>query len=84
MQAKLTREMEERRASRRNLVKGADRSDKIRTYNYAQERVTDHRIGLSIKNLTSVMEGDGIQEFVAAMRRDHEESQMEDMLLEDL
>ncbi|KAJ6597038.1 hypothetical protein DFH09DRAFT_1133459 [Mycena vulgaris] len=83
MQAKLTREMEARRASRRNLVKGADRSDKIRTYNYAQERVTDHRIGLSLRNLTSVMEGDGLQDFVAAMKRDHEESQMEDMLQEE-
>ncbi|KAJ7449955.1 peptide chain release factor 1 [Mycena latifolia] len=83
MEAKLTREMEERRASRRNLVKSADRSDKIRTYNYAQERVTDHRIGLSLRNLTSVMEGDGLQDLLAALRRDHEESQMEDMLLEE-
>ncbi|KAJ7087894.1 hypothetical protein C8R44DRAFT_820088 [Mycena epipterygia] len=83
MQAKLTREMEARRASRRNLVKSADRSDKIRTYNYAQERVTDHRIGLSLMNLTSVMEGDGLQDFLAAIQRDHEESQMEEMLLEE-
>ncbi|KAJ6623456.1 hypothetical protein B0H10DRAFT_1786576 [Mycena sp. CBHHK59/15] len=83
MDAKLTREMAERRASRRSLVKGADRSDKIRTYNYAQERVTDHRIGLSLMNLTSVMEGDGLQDFLAALKKDHEESQMEDMLRED-
>jgi peptide chain release factor 1 len=83
MEAKLTREMEERRASRRNLVKGTDRSDKIRTYNFAQERVTDHRIGLSLMNLTSVMEGDGLQDFIVALQRDHEESQMEDMLLEE-
>ncbi|KAF7338172.1 RF-PROK-I domain-containing protein [Mycena venus] len=83
LEAKLQREMEERRASRRNLVKSADRSDKIRTYNYAQERVTDHRIGLSLMNLSSVMEGDGLQDFVAALQRDHEESQMEDMLLEE-
>ncbi|KAJ7271931.1 hypothetical protein B0H12DRAFT_1008415 [Mycena haematopus] len=80
MEAKLAREMEARRASRRNLVKSADRSDKIRTYNYAQERVTDHRIGLSLMNLGSVMHGDGLQDFVAALRRDHQESQMEDML----
>ncbi|KAJ7219419.1 hypothetical protein GGX14DRAFT_436122 [Mycena pura] len=83
MDAKLAREMEERRASRRNLVKSADRSDKIRTYNYAQERVTDHRIGLSLMNLTSVMEGDGLQVFLTALQKDHEESQLEDMLQED-
>ena len=40
MDLKLTREMEERRSTRRNLVKGADRSEKIRTYNFAQ--VTNH------------------------------------------
>jgi peptide chain release factor 1 len=34
-------------------------------------------------NLTSVMEGDGLQDFIAALQRDHEESQMEDMLLEE-
>jgi peptide chain release factor 1 len=72
--------MEARRASRRDLVKSADRSDKIRTYNYAQERVTDHRIGLSLINLRSVMEGDGLQDFLIRLKRDHEESQMEDML----
>ncbi|KAJ6497005.1 hypothetical protein DFH06DRAFT_970179 [Mycena polygramma] len=83
MEAKLAREMEERRTSRRNILKGTDRSDKIRTYNYAQERVTDHRIGLSLMNLTSVMEEDGLQDFIVALQRNHEESQMEDMLLED-
>ncbi|CAK5277630.1 unnamed protein product [Mycena citricolor] len=83
MEVKLAREMEERRASRRNLVQSADRSDKIRTYNYAQERVTDHRIGLSLMNLTSVMEGDGLQDFLIALQKDHEESQMEDILQDD-
>nr|GAT53296.1 predicted protein [Mycena chlorophos] len=83
MEAKLIREMAERRASRRNLVSSADRSDKIRTYNFAQERVTDHRIGLSLMNLRSVMEGDGLQDFVAALQRDNEETALEDLLAED-
>ncbi|KDR79099.1 hypothetical protein GALMADRAFT_265618 [Galerina marginata CBS 339.88] len=77
---KLTREMEERRTTRRNLVRGADRSEKIRTYNFAQGRVTDHRIGLTLKNLNSVLEGDGLQTFIDAVAKHHEESTMADML----
>ncbi|KIM43633.1 hypothetical protein M413DRAFT_68664 [Hebeloma cylindrosporum] len=80
MDLKITREMEERRSTRRNLVRGADRSEKIRTYNYAQDRVTDHRIGLTMKNLTSVLEGDGIQLFIDAVSKHHDESVMLDLL----
>jgi len=42
--------------------------------------VTDHRVGLTMKNLPSVMEGDDIQLFIDALKRDHAESVMEDML----
>jgi len=77
---KLTQEMMERRATRRSLVKTADRSEKIRTYNFAQDRVTDHRIGLTVKNLEGVMEGDGLRSFVDALKKDYEESLVEDML----
>ena len=80
MDLKLTREMEERRSTRRNLVKGADRSEKIRTYNYAQNRVTDHRIGLTKKNLDEVVDGYGIEVFIEAVKKDHEESLLEDCL----
>jgi len=80
MDLKITREMEERRSTRRNLVRGADRSEKIRTYNYAQDRVTDHRIGLTTKNLTSVMEGNGIQLFIDAISKHHNESIMVELL----
>lgn len=43
---------------RKTIVKSGDRSDKIRTYNFPQNRVTDHRIGLTLYNLSEVMEGD--------------------------
>ena len=43
---------------RREMVKSGDRSDKIRTYNYPQNRLTDHRIGLTLYNLNDVVEGD--------------------------
>ncbi|KAK7434187.1 Peptide chain release factor 1, mitochondrial [Stygiomarasmius scandens] len=80
MDQKITREIAEKRATRNSLVKSADRSEKIRTYNYAQERVTDHRIGMSLMNLTAVMEGDALQDFVDALKQDHEETLMEEML----
>jgi peptide chain release factor 1 len=53
-------------ADRRSQVGTGERSEKIRTYNYPQNRVTDHRIGLSNYNLPAVMEG-GIDEFISEL-----------------
>jgi len=44
-------------AERRGQIKTGDRSEKIRTYNFPQNRVTDHRIGLTLHQLTEVMDG---------------------------
>ena len=44
-------------AERRGQIKTGDRSEKIRTYNYPQNRVTDHRVGLTVHQLTEVMDG---------------------------
>ncbi|TAF33906.1 MAG: peptide chain release factor 1 [Cytophagales bacterium] len=50
-------------AARKTMVKTGDRSEKIRTYNYPQSRVTDHRINMSVHNLPTVMDGD-LLEFI--------------------
>jgi peptide chain release factor 1 len=52
---------------RKSLVSTGDRSAKIRTYNYPQGRVTDHRIGLTVYNLNDVLNGD-IQQFIDALQ----------------
>lgn len=52
---------------RKSLVSTGDRSAKIRTYNYPQGRVTDHRIGLTVYNLDDVLNGD-LQEFIDALQ----------------
>ncbi|TAE29397.1 MAG: peptide chain release factor 1 [Cytophagales bacterium] len=54
-------------SQRKTMVGSGDRSDKIRTYNYPQSRVTDHRIGLTVYNLPSVMDGD-IADFIEQLR----------------
>jgi peptide chain release factor 1 len=54
-------------AARRSLVRSGDRSEKIRTYNYPQSRVTDHRIGYTQHNLPAVMNGD-LDEFIEQLR----------------
>ena len=56
--AKLKEQNAEISAQRKSMVRSGDRSDKIRTYNYPQNRVTDHRIGLTLYNLSNIMEGD--------------------------
>lgn len=63
----LKKQQDEIAGARKSLVGSADRSDKIRTYNYPQGRVTDHRIGYSVHNLPTVMDGD-LDDFVENLR----------------
>jgi len=63
----LDRHNEQVGAQRKLMVGSGDRSEKIRTYNYPQSRVTDHRVGLTVYNLSAVMDGD-IHQFISELR----------------
>jgi peptide chain release factor 1 len=69
-------------ADRRSQVGTGERSEKIRTYNYPQNRVTDHRIGVSNYNLPAVMEG-GIDEFIGELSTREEADRLAATGLED-
>ncbi|HMI93517.1 MAG TPA: peptide chain release factor 1 [Polyangiales bacterium] len=60
-------------AERRSMVGSGERSEKIRTYNYPQNRVTDHRIGMTLHKLEAIVEGD-LEELVTALRNEHQAS----------
>jgi peptide chain release factor 1 len=66
-QDELEKKQEERAAHRKSLVSTGDRSAKVRTYNYPQGRITDHRINKTIYNLSSFMNGD-ITEMLEALK----------------
>lgn len=66
-QAELERKETERAEHRKSLVSTGDRSAKIRTYNYPQGRITDHRINKTMYNLSSFMNGD-VQEMIDALK----------------
>lgn len=67
LERKQREEQEKYAAHRRNQVGTGDRSERIRTYNFPQSRLTDHRIGLSLQSLPQVMEGEVI-ELINALR----------------
>jgi len=74
---KMVSDLESARArERKTMVGTGDRSAKIRTYNFAQSRVTDHRIGLSVHNLQAVLDGE-LDEFIKALRLKRKEESIE-------
>ena len=78
--AKLLRSAQDKQASetaetRRNLVGTGDRSDRIRTYNFPQGRMTDHRINLTLYKLDEVMEGD-LDAVIGPLRQEYQADQL--------
>jgi peptide chain release factor 1 len=67
---------DERAAERRGQVGSGDRSQRIRTYNFPQGRVTDHRIGLTLHKLEAILAGDGLDEVVDALIAEHQAEQL--------
>jgi peptide chain release factor 1 len=61
-----------RAAERRGQVGSGDRSERIRTYNFPQARVTDHRINLTLYKLPQVMEGEALDEIIDALVTEHQ------------
>jgi peptide chain release factor 1 len=75
LQAEQERQQNELSAARRDQVKSGGRSEKIRTYNYKDNRVTDHRIGLTVHALDRVLDGD-LDEVMKALAADERRRQL--------
>ena len=66
-------------AERRSQVRSLDRSERIRTYNFPQDRVTDHRIGLSVGDLPGVLEGKGLDRIIDELAARDRQAQLEEV-----
>ncbi len=69
----------ERSDARKSQVGSGDRSQRIRTYNFPQGRVTDHRINLTLYNLDDVMTGNGLDELIDALITDHQATMLAEL-----
>jgi peptide chain release factor 1 len=72
LSAEQEKQQKEQTEARRSLVGTGDRSERIRTYNFPQGRVTDHRINLTLYQLDDVMEGPGLSEIIDPLIREHQ------------
>jgi peptide chain release factor 1 len=71
------KKQQERAADRKSQVGTGDRSGRIRTYNYPQNRVTDHRINLTVYKLDSIMEGN-MSEVIEPLRLENQKEILQD------
>ena len=70
---------EERSSQRKKLIGKGGREEKIRTYNYPQSRITDHRIGFTLFNIDAMMDGELLDQFLQELKVNDE---MENILVE--
>jgi len=75
LEAERSRQAAEQAATRRNLVGSGDRSERIRTYNFPQGRVTDHRINLTLYKLEEIMQGD-LDPIIEPLQREYQADQL--------
>ncbi|PID65950.1 MAG: peptide chain release factor 1 [Gammaproteobacteria bacterium] len=78
LDAEKAKQQAEQTEMRRDLVGTGDRSDRIRTYNYPQGRVTDHRINLTLYKLAEVMEGD-LQQIITPLTQEYQADLLADL-----
>lgn len=79
VQAQIDKQAAEQASARRQLVGGGDRSEKIRTYNYPQGRVTDHRINLTLYKLDDIVQGGDIDPLVDALLAEYQADQLAEL-----
>ncbi len=75
-EAERERTQSEQAGARKAMVGSGDRSERIRTYNFPQGRVTDHRINLTLHRLPEILEGPGLQEVIAALVAEDEAARL--------
>lgn len=75
LEAERTKQRQQQADTRRQLVGSGDRSERIRTYNFPQGRITDHRINLTLYKLTNVMEG-FLDQLIEPLIREHQADQL--------
>ena len=71
--------MSERAADRKSQVGSGDRSERIRTYNFPQGRVTDHRIGLTLHKLDQILAGEALGDVVDALTTEEQARKLAEM-----
>ena len=80
--AERNRIAEARSKERKQQIGSSGRGERVRTYNFSQTRVTDHRVGQSLHDVAAVMRGEGLDEFIDALREKEQKEMLEQLLAE--